>query len=77
MVHTVSSLFGVIYVGRMLEAVFLKPATPSAPRAAEAPFGVLVPLWILAVASIWFGLDAQLPESLANAGALALLGGRP
>jgi multicomponent Na+:H+ antiporter subunit D len=76
-VIAVSSLFGVIYVGRMLEAVFLKPAAPNAPRAAEAPFGVLVPLWILAVASIWFGLDAQLPESLANAGALALLGGRP
>jgi multicomponent Na+:H+ antiporter subunit D len=73
----ISSLFGLIYVGRMIEAVFFKAPAPGVARPAEAPFGVLVPLWILAVASVWFGLDARLPESLANAGALALLGQRP
>ena len=76
-VIAVSSLLGLFYVGRMLEALFFRTATPGAARAAEAPFGVLVPLWILAVASIWFGIDASLPESLANAGALALFGARP
>jgi multicomponent Na+:H+ antiporter subunit D len=76
-VVALSSLFGLIYAGRMLEAVFFKPVPPGASRAAEAPFGVLLPLWSLAVASIWFGIDARLPESFANSGALVLLGARP
>lgn len=76
-VIAVSSLLSLVYVGRMIEAVFFRAPAPGAARAAEAPFGVLVPLWILAVASVWFGIDARLPESLANAGAVALMGGRP
>jgi len=76
-VVAVSSLLGLIYVGRMLEALFFKPQPPGTARAVEAPFGVLIPLWILALASLWFGIDASLPESLANAGALALFGARP
>ena len=76
-VIAVSSLLGLIYVGRMLETLFFKAPAPGAVRAVEAPLGVLVPLWILALVSIWFGIDASLPENLANAGALALTGARP
>lgn len=72
-----SSLLALIYVGRMLEALFFRTPAPGAARAAEAPLGVLVPLWILAGVSVWFGVDASLPEGLANSGALALLGARP
>jgi multicomponent Na+:H+ antiporter subunit D len=72
-----SSLLALVYVGRMLEALFFKAPAPGAARAVEAPLGVLAPLWILAGASVWFGVDASLPEGLANSGALALLGARP
>jgi hypothetical protein len=41
---------------------------PGAPRAKEAPIGVLAPLLVLAGLSIWFGLDASLPEQLAQGG---------
>jgi hypothetical protein len=37
----------------------------------------LVPLWILALTSVWFGIDASLPEGLASAGAAALVGALP
>lgn len=76
-VIAVSSLLGLLYVGRMLEALFFKAPAPGAARAVEAPLGVLVPLWVLAMVSIWFGIDASLPESLANAGAFALMGAQP
>jgi multicomponent Na+:H+ antiporter subunit D len=76
-VIAVSSLLTLVYVGRMLEALFFKAPAPGAARAVEAPLGVLAPLWILAGASVWFGVDASLPEGLANWGALALLGARP
>lgn len=68
------SLLTLVYVGRMLEAMFFRPAIPGAQRVKEAPVGVLVPLFILAGFSVWFGLDSTLPESLANASAAALLG---
>lgn len=68
------SLLTLVYVGRMLEAIFFRPSKPGAQTAREAPAGVLVPLLVLAGLSLWFGIDATLPESLANASAVALVG---
>ena len=46
----------------MLEALFFRAPQPgSADARSEAPVGVLVPLWILAACSVWFGIDASLP----------------
>lgn len=73
----VSSVLALVYVGRMLEAVFFRAPIPGRTRLKEAPIGVLVPLWMLAGLSLLFGLDASLPESLANAGAAALLDAQP
>jgi multicomponent Na+:H+ antiporter subunit D len=73
-VIALSSLLTLVYVGRMVEAMFFRPPPPGAQRAQEAPVGVLAPLWILAGLGVWFGLDASLPASLADAGAQALLG---
>jgi multicomponent Na+:H+ antiporter subunit D len=71
-----SSLLALVYVSRMLEAIFLRTPAQGAPRVKEAPVGVLVPLLILAGLSLWFGIDASLPETLADAGARALFGGQ-
>lgn len=76
-VLAIASLLTLLYVGRMLEALFFRAAPAGAPRAREAPVGVLAPLWVLAGLNIWFGFDASLPEQLANAGARTLLGGAP
>jgi multicomponent Na+:H+ antiporter subunit D len=73
----ISSLLTLVYVGRMMEAIFFRPATPGAPRAQEAPVGVLAPLLVLAGVSLWFGVDASLPEAMARAGAQALFGAAP
>jgi multicomponent Na+:H+ antiporter subunit D len=73
----VGSLLTLVYVGRMLEAMFFRPAMPGAQRTKEAPVGVLAPLLVLAGLSVWFGLDSTLPEGLANASAAALLEAAP
>ena len=73
-VLAIGSLLTLIYAGRMIEAFFFRAPAPGAARAKEAPVGVLAPLWIAAGLSVWFGLDASLPESLADAGAAALFG---
>jgi multicomponent Na+:H+ antiporter subunit D len=69
-----SSFLAVFYVGRLLQAIFFEaPANPGRHRK-EAPLIVLVPLWILALANIYFGIDASFPVGLANDGAAAALG---
>jgi multicomponent Na+:H+ antiporter subunit D len=73
-VLALSSLMALVYVGRMLEVVFFRAPPASVEPAREAPPGVLIPLWLLAAATIGFGLDAAIPEGLARAGAAAVLG---
>lgn len=69
-----SSFLAVFYVGRILQAAFfMPPANPAAPRQ-EAPLLVLVPLWILALLNIYFGIAAEFPLGLARDGAVAALG---
>ncbi len=69
-----SSLIAVVYVWRVLEVLYLQPA-PANSTATEAPLGLLIPTWILALASIWFGLDADLTVSVSRTAAEALLNG--
>ncbi|MEL6955633.1 MAG: monovalent cation/H+ antiporter subunit D family protein [Pseudomonadota bacterium] len=61
-----SSVLAVIYMGRILEAVFFKaPVNPRKVRK-EAPLLLLVPLWALALANLLIGFDAGLPFELST-----------
>lgn len=71
-VLALSSLISVFYVGRMVETMFFRPA-PEGVTAREAPLPVLIPLWLLTLATVGFGLNATLPFSLADAAANALM----
>ena len=67
-----SSVLAVIYMGRILEAVFFRaPANPHKEHG-EAPLLILVPLWILAIANIWVGVDGGFVYGLATDAAEAL-----
>lgn len=69
-----SSALSVIYMGRILEAVFFKaPINPRKVRK-EAPLLLLIPLWVLALANLWIGLDASFPYDLARNAAEAVMG---
>jgi len=41
----------------------------------EAPLSMLVPIWVLAIACIWFGLDTEITIGAAQVAAEGLLGG--
>ncbi len=68
------SLLSVIYIGRILEIVFFRAPNPAIPSVSEAPIGALLPLWVLALATVWLGVDASSLEALARASAAGLLG---
>ena len=69
-----SSFLAVIYVGRILEAVFFQPPVNPRKTHKEAPIVLLVPLWILALANIYFGITTEIPLGLARDAAAAAFG---
>lgn len=68
-----SSLLAVIYVWKIVELLYFKaPASDSIAK--EAPASMLVPMWILAIACIWFGIDTTLTIGSAEIAAMSLIG---
>jgi multicomponent Na+:H+ antiporter subunit D len=70
-----SSLLAVAYVWRIVEAAWFAKPSEAAARATEAPPSMLIPIWMLAAAVLWFGVDATGTMAVARAAAAALLGG--
>jgi len=69
-----SSLLAVIYVWRGFEALYLR--APSAEIAGgDAPLSMLVPIWIMALACLYFGLHTDLTIGAAQTAAQGLLAG--
>lgn len=72
------SLLAIIYIWRVVEvAYFRKPdeadASP-AMRTHEVPLSMLIPLWVLVLANLYFGIDASLTSQVARQAAKHLLG---
>ncbi|CFX61194.1 NADH dehydrogenase (Quinone) [Candidatus Filomicrobium marinum] len=70
-----SSLISVIYVGKLVEVMWLRAPSPAAAEAKEAPLSMLVPLLLLAAATIYLGFDTRLTVDIGNQIATLLLGG--
>ena len=71
----ISSLLAVIYVWRVVEVIYFRPTGAVAQDVNEAPLSMLIPMWVLIGASIYFGIDATTTLDVAIAAARALLGG--
>ena len=74
-----SSLLAVIYMWRVIEAVYFRPTpkTDAAQAAHEAPLSMLVPMWILIGANIYFGIETSASLGVARRAAAMLLGTGP
>lgn len=69
----VSSALSVIYLWKIMEAIWMKPA-PHGVTINENP-AVYIPLWLITILNIWLGIDATFVTLSADAAALALLTG--
>ncbi|MFT4714968.1 MAG: multicomponent Na+:H+ antiporter subunit D [Paracoccaceae bacterium] len=69
-----SSLLAVIYVWRVIEVLYMKAPAEGA-KADEAPMSMLIPLWIMAIACIYFGFATDLTLGAAKTAAEGLLAG--
>jgi multicomponent Na+:H+ antiporter subunit D len=70
-----SSAIAVIYIGRVVEAAWLREPSELAATASEAPASMLAPLLALAAATIYFGIDTRASAAIAAKAAQLLLGG--
>jgi len=69
-----ASLLAVIYVWRGVEVVFLRPPADDVDRR-EAPLSMLIPIWIMAAACVYFGLATDVTLSAATIAAEGLFAG--
>jgi len=70
-----SSLITLIYIGRVLEVAWFRPPTPAIAHAADPPLSMLLPLLVLAAATIYFGFDTRLTAYVAGTAAQTLIWG--
>jgi multicomponent Na+:H+ antiporter subunit D len=69
-----SSLLAVIYVWRVIESLYLKAPANDVP-VSEVKASMMVPMWIAALACIWFGFDTDVTIGAARIAAEGLLAG--
>ena len=50
-----SSLISVVYIGRITEVVWFREPSKAAAQAKETPLSMLIPLWLLVVATVYLG----------------------
>jgi multicomponent Na+:H+ antiporter subunit D len=65
----IGSLLAIIYIGRILEAAYFKepPESNDGTAVKEAPLLMLLPMWVLVVANVYFGIDTSVSVSAADA----------
>ncbi|MEP7706654.1 monovalent cation/H+ antiporter subunit D family protein [Paraglaciecola sp. 25GB23A] len=68
----VSSLMAVVYIWRIVEALYFQPPTEEGDVVAEAPLQLLIITGLVAILNIYFGLFPQVPLELANSAASLL-----
>ncbi len=70
----IGSLLALVYIWRVLEAAYFRPAPKTARDIHEAPLSLLVPTWLLVLANLFFGVDTNLTVGTASRAAAMLLG---
>lgn len=72
------SLLAVIYIWRVVEVAYFRearqPETSRNSGVREVPLSMLLPLWALVIANIYYGIDAGLTSRVAGQAAKLLLG---
>ena len=72
-----SSLIAVAYVWRVVETAYFQQPVEDAPEVREAPLSMLIPMWILMVATLVFGVWTSASAGVARRAAEFLLGAGP
>ncbi|MEM8931028.1 MAG: proton-conducting transporter membrane subunit, partial [Acidobacteriota bacterium] len=72
-----SSLLALIYVWKVVEVAYFRSPPADAKPVDDAPWSLLVPTWILCLATIYYGIFTDTTVGMARMAAESLLGGAP
>lgn len=70
-----TSLLAVVYVWKVVEVAYFRPASQDLDGISEAPLSMLLPMWVLIGANLFFGLKTGLSVGVARKAAETLIGG--
>jgi multicomponent Na+:H+ antiporter subunit D len=70
-----SSMIAVVYVGRVVEVMWFREESPHVKMASEPPLAMLLPILVLAAATVYFGIDTRATAGFAATAAEMLIGG--
>jgi len=72
------SLLAVAYIWKLVEIMYFNSASETKnDDVKEAPLSLLLPLWLLVIANLYFGIDTSVTVGVAEPTAAMLLGGKP
>ncbi len=72
-----SSLLAVVYVWRLVEWIYFTPPRIILDEVEEAPLSQLIPIWLLVLANLYFGVDTRLTVGVSKLAAQSLFGVTP
>lgn len=72
-----SSLLAALYIWKVVEVAYFQDPPPGDENIREAPMSMLIPTWVLAGATLVFGVLGQFTAEGARTAAGALMGGAP
>ena len=72
-VLVISSLMAVVYIWRIVEAIYFSEPVADQSAVREAPRMMLLITWVAALANLYFGLVPEVPVTLASSAAETLL----
>lgn len=70
-----SSLISVIYIGRVVEVAYFHEPEGKVLEATEMPLSMLIPAWVMILATIYFGIETSWTAGIASQIATDLLAG--
>ncbi|WP_448547828.1 monovalent cation/H+ antiporter subunit D family protein [Thalassotalea fusca] len=74
LVIVIGSLLAAVYVWRIFEVAYLQAAHEPNKQIKEAPVHLLIPVWLLTLANLYFGIDVRFTLSIADLATHSLLG---
>lgn len=71
------SLLAIVYVWRVVEVAYFRSAENTHGEVQEAPLSLLIPIWTLVAANVYFGIDTRLTIGVSEMATRALFGAGP
>jgi len=56
----------IVYIGRVIEAAYFQEPEDGQANVKEVPWTMLLPMWVLVIANIYFGVDTSLTTEAAK-----------